>query len=428
VSKKPICVGLLSDSPDAPSGLARITRDLASRLYTSGLPIRIATFGFQGVGSKDFPWTQYNLGPFNTSTDILSLIPAWSDFCRDEKGILLTIYDLQRLEAFAFPQLYGQAWLQFCAQPNAPELWGYFPIDAHTPDGSMTQQSAEILRGFDRILAYGPYGQGVLNSALWKLKDGRVPAAPEWLPHGYDPHVFVPHDGRDGRAGMVGGGSGRDMLRREIATSLTNPDGKLQMRTLDVSPSDKLLGVVATNQGRKDWGSVFKVLAELPPNWKLWAHTDRLVHVWSIPDLAQQYGVTDRVFVTQGLGDEELASLYRACDVTFAPGLGEGFGFPILESRACGTPCLHFDYAGGADLTPWKLEIEALRTEGAYCLQRPILTPRDISRIADWLQWPESIDAKKVDPSELIPYAWPQLWPKWKTWFRQGLEAFKAKI
>jgi glycosyltransferase involved in cell wall biosynthesis len=38
------------------------------------------------------------------------------------------------------------------------------------------------------------------------------------------------------------------------------------------------------------------------------------------------------------VGDEDLADLYRAAAVTCYPSLYEGFGLPVLEAMACGSP------------------------------------------------------------------------------------------
>ena len=40
------------------------------------------------------------------------------------------------------------------------------------------------------------------------------------------------------------------------------------------------------------------------------------------------------------VSDETLLSLYNGASVTLFPTLSEGFGFPILESFACGTPVM----------------------------------------------------------------------------------------
>jgi glycosyltransferase involved in cell wall biosynthesis len=59
---------------------------------------------------------------------------------------------------------------------------------------------------------------------------------------------------------------------------------------------------------------------------------ERLVHV------AEQRGVTDRVHLLGYVADEELPLLYAGAAVFAFPSLSEGFGLPVLEAMACGTP------------------------------------------------------------------------------------------
>ncbi len=66
------------------------------------------------------------------------------------------------------------------------------------------------------------------------------------------------------------------------------------------------------------------------------------------------------VHIDRFLGLDELASLYRACDVAVFPYRAEGFCLPILEAMSCGTPpivpefgaCLDFCSHEEAFLTP----------------------------------------------------------------------------
>lgn len=61
------------------------------------------------------------------------------------------------------------------------------------------------------------------------------------------------------------------------------------------------------------------------------------------PDLAAL--VESRPFVRHlgAVPDEDLAALYNAADAFVLPSLVEGFGLPLVEAMACGTPCLASD-------------------------------------------------------------------------------------
>jgi glycosyltransferase involved in cell wall biosynthesis len=68
-----------------------------------------------------------------------------------------------------------------------------------------------------------------------------------------------------------------------------------------------------------------------------------LVMVWrrppgSILEQVQHNGRGNRVRLLESVTDEELRDLYCAATATLFPSLYEGFGLPVLESMACGTP------------------------------------------------------------------------------------------
>ena len=94
-------------------------------------------------------------------------------------------------------------------------------------------------------------------------------------------------------------------------------------------------------------------------------NTERLIRAWSrVPDAARgdrqlvivcavdadtrdrwqhtahHAGVADSVVITGAIDDTELVSLYRSATIGVMPSLEEGFGLPVAESIACGTPCL----------------------------------------------------------------------------------------
>ena len=57
-------------------------------------------------------------------------------------------------------------------------------------------------------------------------------------------------------------------------------------------------------------------------------------------DAARRGEVEDRLVLTGPVGDDVLRACYRRAAVTVTPSLAEGFGLPVLESAACGTPAL----------------------------------------------------------------------------------------
>ena len=52
----------------------------------------------------------------------------------------------------------------------------------------------------------------------------------------------------------------------------------------------------------------------------------------------------------RGIEDDDLVALYGAATMTAFPSLSEGFGYPLLESMACGTPCVSSDHESLVEL------------------------------------------------------------------------------
>jgi len=68
-----------------------------------------------------------------------------------------------------------------------------------------------------------------------------------------------------------------------------------------------------------------------------------LALVWKNPpqavmDQVATAGAAERVHFVSGLDDDDLRLFYGAATASFFPSVYEGFGLPVLESMACGTP------------------------------------------------------------------------------------------
>jgi glycosyltransferase involved in cell wall biosynthesis len=79
-----------------------------------------------------------------------------------------------------------------------------------------------------------------------------------------------------------------------------------------------------------------------------------------IDEFKRTRGAPELIYIDEYLPDEELASLYRACDFAVFPYRAEGFALPVLEALACGVPpivprfgaCLDYCTARNALLMP----------------------------------------------------------------------------
>jgi glycosyltransferase involved in cell wall biosynthesis len=376
----------LGDSPSVAGGLSRIGRDIA--LIASRMEeFRVGFLGRGGMPSSSLPFMQYTFPEMDQWGENW-LQPVWEDFSKGEKGIVMTIWDPSRLLWLANPMgMPNEKWLR----ARHFQKWGYFPIDAEGPDGRLSITGIAALAGFDRHLAYGLFGSSVISGSLG------TSAAIDFLPHGINMEVFQPREGKGVKVGMA-------------------------------LPKDcMMLGVVMTNQARKDWALAMDVIARVAqkvPELKVWCKTDSIDRHWDMRALVTDFKVWDNVVLDMTpLTDTDMSYMYSACDLTFLPSLGEGFGYPIVESLACGTPCLHGNYAGGAELVPdlhWLIDPITYRYETRHNCKRPVFNPQDwADAIVEQLALPKPTELCRSSVSYLN---WPALHTSWQKWFREGLK------
>ena len=71
---------------------------------------------------------------------------------------------------------------------------------------------------------------------------------------------------------------------------------------------------------------------------KAWLYSDTFKEI-------RDLGLESEIIITGYVPDEELPLLYNAADSFVYPSLFEGFGFPVLEAMACGTPVITSNYS-----------------------------------------------------------------------------------
>lgn len=419
----PIPFLVVGDFPGLQTGLSRILTDLLRRLHRScsdvfdlaacgwvpwqglprvGIEQRFATF--EGLPAKAWAFARTD------DWGVEAVIAAYRRFYGDRRGVIFSVWDPAR--CFELSRI-----------PLPVERWGYFAVDGENLAGRLPGGPAtEAVRAYDRVLGYTKYGADLLQAAVFAaslpgvdMRHTQEQYIPH-LPHGIDPEVFHPRLTLDEYA---------------WAGQMLNAD----------AANHPVLGCVAVNQRRKDFSLFMRTLAALrqrPETATLrgWIHTDKSVSEhWSIPQLALDCDIPpEALVITTNLSSRQLAVLYSRCVATLAPGRGEGWGYPIVESLACGAPVAHVAYAGGGEITPvgWRLHATAYQPEGLYGVQRPVINvAHAVTTLARMIQVrrdgiredhigdPDPVASACCDMAR--KYDWEKIWPAWEAWFRAGV-------
>jgi glycosyltransferase involved in cell wall biosynthesis len=382
----------ISDNPTLHTGLARIGRDLAS--LTCTIPdFRVGYLG-RGIGvSRRLPFIQYDY-PESGQWGESYIQSAWEDISNGDAGIIFTLDDLSRRHWFVRPEGLGDSLATFLGSSRTFRRWAYTPLDATGPNGiTLPIAQTDCLNRFDRVLTASEWGFRLA------LASGRADA--DWLPHGYDGGTFK-------------------LQPRSLCAAAADWDEKLVV-----------VGCNMANQARKDFPAAFDAFTVLRNHYgnrfKAWLNTDELIRHWNMYALAADYGLGDCLEATTGLSDQQLALRYGACACTILPSAGEGFGYPIVESSACGTPCIVTDYAAGQELVAEDCRVEPItyRVDTQHNVRRAVLAGRQFAnkaipqiekKLADWDHTTECMweSTKHLD--------WTNLKHLWVRWLVGGLK------
>jgi glycosyltransferase involved in cell wall biosynthesis len=139
-------------------------------------------------------------------------------------------------------------------------------------------------------------------------------------------------------------------------------------------PGDRfIVGMVAANRGipsRKAFPECIRAFSEFHtkhPEAYLYLHADQAPPGGiNLPELCDIYGLRGSVSFVDGytnhlgLDDGFMVNVFNSMDVLLSPSYGEGFGVPILEAQACGTPVIVGDWTAMPELCRygWKIDRE----------------------------------------------------------------------
>ena len=306
-------INWFSNSPAATTGYGCQTKIFTPRLaklLDKGLSIT-AFYGVQsGVlninGIKVYPSFKHPYGQ-----DVIGAHAVW-----DQADAVISLLDIWVVQ----PENIGMPWFP------------WFPIDHEPIPANVLAKARQATKG----IVMSKFGKRMAEQAgldVW------------YVPHAVDANIFKPLD------------------RIETREHLKWPQDKF------------VVGMVAANKGNPSRKAFYEQIAAFAalhanhPDTMLYLHTDDGTHGGEVVDLAKfinRMGLKigeDVVFADPymyGLGypDSYMVDAYNAMDVLTNVSLGEGFGIPILEAQACGTPVIVGDWTSMSELcfAGWKID------------------------------------------------------------------------
>ena len=286
----------VSNTPWSPTGYGNQTWLVCRMLPKLGHELAVASnYGLQGSRLDIGGVKIYPVGRDKFSNDVIS---AYADDWQAD--VVISLYDAWTLN-FAKRESWHNRWI----------AWA--PVDTE----KASQPIIDSLHAATRVVAYSKHGLRVLQEA-------GIDAA--YIPHGINTSSFMPGD-------------------------------KLEARKLLNLPADCfLVGMIAANIGYPSRKSIPEVIMAFS---SVYQQNDKaLLYLHMIPDethggvnvntIAKSVGleVGKQIIVANafdyllGYPEPAMVQLYRAMDVLANPSTGEGFGIPIMEAMACGTPVI----------------------------------------------------------------------------------------
>src|SRR5207247_6492578 len=100
---------------------------------------------------------------------------------------------------------------------------------------------------------------------------------------------------------------------------------------------------VGTIDRRRHCAPLLGALRHLDPTLQLGVSGTVIAGRTDFPELVARLDLRARVSVLGYVSERDLPALYRAADAFVYPSFYEGFGLPVLEALACGTPVVAYN-------------------------------------------------------------------------------------
>ena len=223
--------------------------------------------------------------------------------------------------------------MQETGKKVAPALWlPWLPID-HDP---VPKKVLDAIKTAHLPLTYSKWGYDMLK---------RAGVDNHYIPHGIEPTVFKVIDDRAGVAKFRRQLMGEDCTHLSVIVAANKgyPDRKafqVQLRSWAQFAADKPGAMLyihsepTTMHGGLDLGALMSNLG-----------------------IADRVRFPDRYQYFNGFPAEFMGLLYNAGDVYMGATMSEGFGIPLIEAQACGTPVVATDFSAMPELVRWGYKV-----------------------------------------------------------------------
>ena len=318
VTPQRILIG--SNAPFANTGYGVQTAQLSERLIRDGHEVAIAcNFGLQGSETE---WNGVKLYPTGVSPYSDDILLAHSQHWAagsELPSAVITLFDVWALKnpsVARIPKI--AAWVPIDHKPAPPEVLEWLRRDNVLP------------------IAMSRFGGEMLD--LEQIEH-------LYAPHAFDGKVFKPTP-------SFLDAQGKRIRGREI---------------MGIDAEDAFVVMMnSANKGRtpprKAWGEnllAFGIFAQSHPDAILYLHTDESEALGGVNLHAllkacaikpEQVRFVNQYLYRMNMPQTALAALYSDADVLLATSAGEGFGVPVIEAQACGTPVIVSNFTAQPEL------------------------------------------------------------------------------
>jgi glycosyltransferase involved in cell wall biosynthesis len=434
-----IRLSIIADA-GAPTGFATVTHQIAWYLQETGeYDINILGINFSG---KPNEWSKkLTIWPAKLGGDSLGMSYAQSFFEETKPDIRFLFQDFWNIPHYLADM-----------RPGTPGVVAYYPVDSPNIKGNYMLS----LGAAAEVACYTDFG---VQESVRGTTEGWETVKDQAKTAGLDKvnlltiNVAGAFDTKS--SSIIGGGDVvvpakqiKKLLKKDTynviphgidVTKFFPVDAKVAREKLNMDLDWFIVGNVNRNQSRKRQDLTIQAFAEFAedkPNARLVLHCVRMdPRGWDLVQLAEYYGVKDKLIMTHDLFEEMTATLeelnlvYNSFDVQVNTCGGEGFGLTNFEGAACRVPQIVPDWSATKEI--WEgsgllIDVVAVRHEMALIntAQAVIDVHHLVTMLNELYESPDKLQAlgdSCWETTQRPEYTWESVGEKFDRMFRRAI-------